>query len=172
MSIENITTNDPDSSEVSGGQINQLEEEFENFIIVEASEMLRCFESKKSQSKHKKATNIPKWIFNLLIDRAKQLNLGYRHLRWISSLDKKGANKSHNRFALIALLCENEFDSLERVQWKKLHREILSAILSCDRLKNILQNGSIPAGNKLHYLYYSKVFECRLNSALLLEHIQ
>lgn len=48
----------------------------------------------------------------------------------------------------------------------------MAKILTEDRLDNILENVSIPAKSKLHYLYYSKMLECRLNNQALLSHIQ
>jgi len=45
----------------------------------------------------------------------------------------------------------------------RVRRSILQKRLCCNRLELILDNKMIPKHNKEHYLYFSKVYEWRLN---------
>jgi hypothetical protein len=125
----------------------------------------------------KKTTNIPKYIQNLLIDVIQDVviaQFGFKYNRWVDSIIKKfnKNQKQKNTFSLAELLCAIETDSVERKLWKDVHRQELARILACNRLENILNNELIPCNNKMHYLYYSKLYEWRLSNQIHLMHLK
>lgn len=154
--------------------------EYSPVQLISAQELLSRFEQMPLM-KEKKCTNIPKFIFNLLLEVITSVEAfveNGRHIRWVSSIKRKyftkdaqGRNQSRSRFSLMELLQNEVNDSSERRLWKSKHRECLQHKLATERFRNILTNCSIPDFNKMHYLYYCKLYEWRLNNPFLLGHL-
>ena len=121
--------------------------------------------------KVEKATNAGKFLYNTFftnIDNELPVDAEFSvHANWIHGYYRRHENdKSITRFHLQDLFGSLP-DDRRMIRRSLVRRNILQRKLCHDRLELILQNRMIPAKNKEHYLYFSKVYEWRLNSSEL-----
>lgn len=89
------------------------------------------------------------------------------HLSWIDKYyARHEKDKTITRFHLNDLFGSPP-DDRRRLRRSAIRRAILQKRLVGNRLPLILENRMIPQKNKDHYLYFSKVYEWRLNSVEL-----
>lgn len=127
----------------------------------------------------KKPTNLPKFVFKLGMEEGRREFGSYKGQRWMDSLgkrypmaDNEQGTRRASRFALLDLLQLREGrDNEERAACKKKLRELLQRRLCQGRVDLVLANESIPSFNKVHYLYWCRVYEWRLNNQWLLNHL-
>ena len=97
--------------------------------VVSAKELYERFpEAPALPEVKRRATNIPKFLFNLtinlLLDGHRQVDSG-RYARWMTSLSKRFGNnrqQARSRFTLMEIFCDELNDCEERRSWKRLHR--------------------------------------------------
>lgn len=118
----------------------------------------------------KKATNAPKFLYKTFYDGIENELAGDHdgdsHLEWLRRYhESHNSQKTKTRFELIDLFGEAKSDKKERRS--RIRRTILQRKLANQKVELIMNNNMIPPNNKLHYMYFTKIYEWRLNLASL-----